>query len=130
MSKLQTNDQVKNLIQIRKSLARGKAGNLAENAAFLDFLRIQQEMTTEFEKTWEVVKDRMEQYDIKSIKGDWGHITMAQRKTYSGAAAPRFMKKVLDTDKIKAYVTLHKGNLPEGVSLKATLYLQKKIKLA
>lgn len=129
MKQLTTNDQVKNLIQIRKSLQRGKAGNLAENQAFIDFLRIQQEMTTEFNKTWEVIKDRMEQYDIKKIDGDWGYISMAERHTYSGSSTPRFMKKVLDTDKVKAFEKL-RGKLPEGIKVSTTKYLAKRIKVA
>jgi predicted metal-dependent peptidase len=130
MKNTTNNDQVKSLIQIRKSLARGKAGNLAENKAFMDFLQIQQEMTAEFEKTWDVVKERMEEYGVTKISGDFGYITMAERKTFSGAAAPRFMKKVLDSTKVKAYMELHRGNLPEGVKVSTTRFLQKKIKLA
>lgn len=123
------NNQVKNLIQIRKSLARGKAGNLAENQAFLDFLAIQQEMTAEFDKTWAVIQSRMEEYDIKSIKGDFGHITLAERKSFIGSPAPRFTKRVLDTTKINAYLSLNK-RLPAGLTLKTTKYLSKRIKVA
>jgi hypothetical protein len=75
------NDQVKNLVAIRKSLKRGKAGNLADNKAFLDFITIQKQLESEFEATWAVIRERMEQYDIQSIKGDWGHITMYPEHT-------------------------------------------------
>jgi hypothetical protein len=50
------NDQVKNLVQIRKSLARGKAGKLAQNQAFIDFLRMQKQLESEFEATWSVIR--------------------------------------------------------------------------
>jgi hypothetical protein len=120
-------NQTKNLIQIRKSLARGKAGNLAENQAFLDFLQIQKEMTAEFDKTWEVIQRRMEQYGIQKIDGQWGHITMAERTTFSGVSSRRFMRLALDTDKVKSYYSLYK-KLPEGVKMAQTKYLAKKIK--
>jgi predicted DNA binding CopG/RHH family protein len=120
-------NQTKTLIQIRKSLERGKAGNLAENQAFLDFLQIQKEMTAEFDKTWAVIKQRMEQYDIKSIKGEWGYITLAPRTTFSGVSSRRFMKLALDTDKVKSYYSLYK-KLPEGVKMAQTKYLSKRIK--
>jgi hypothetical protein len=123
------NDQVRNLVQIRKSLKRGKAGNLAENQAFLEFLAIQKQLESEFEATWSVIRERMEQYDIKSVKGSWGHITMAERQNFSGSASPRFMKKVLDSSKLKAYMKLHKNQLPEGVKVSTTRYLSKKITL-
>lgn len=127
---MNTNDQVKTLVQIQKSLARGKAGNLAENKAFLDFLRIQAEMTKQIDETWDIVKEKMIEHDIQKIDGEWGYITMAERKTFSGSAAPRFMKKVLDTAKVKAYSDLYHGKLPEGVKLSTTRFLQKKVKLA
>jgi hypothetical protein len=120
-------NQTKTLIQIRKSLERGKAGNLAENKAFLDFLQIQKEMTAEFDKTWAVIKQRMEQYDIQKIDGQWGHITLAERTTYSGVSSRRFMKLALDTDKVKSYYSLYK-KLPEGVKMAQTKYLSKRIK--
>lgn len=132
MNQLQTNDQVKNLINIRKSLKRGKAGNLAENSAFLDFLAIQKQMTAEIDATWDVIKERMDQYDIKKIDGDWGYITMAERKNFSiaGLVAPRFTKRVLDNSQVAAYMKLHKNNLPTGVAMSTSRFLQKKIKLA
>lgn len=129
MNKIATNDQVKNLVQIRKSLKRGKAGNLAENQAFLDFLALQAQMTTEFDKTWAVIKERMEQYDITKISGDFGYITVAERKNYSGTPAPTFFKRVLDTSKINAYVKLNSGKLPKGIKVTTTRFLQKKITL-
>lgn len=128
MKQVTTSDQVKNLIQIRKSLARGKTGNLADNAAFVDFLKIQKQLSTEIEATWDVIKQRMEQYDIDKINGDWGYITMAERKTYSGSPAPRFTKNVLDTSKINAFVKLN-SKLPAGIKVTTSRFLQKKISL-
>jgi hypothetical protein len=124
-----TSDQVKSLIQIQKSLARGKAGNLAENKAFLDFIQIQKEVTEQFEATWAVVQELMEKHDVKSIKGDWGYVTMSERKNFKGSPAPRFMKKVIDTAKVSAYMKISNGILPKGIEMTTTKYLAKKIKV-
>lgn len=124
-----TNDQVKNLIQIRKSLARGKAGNLAENRAFLDFLAIQQQMTAEINETWDVIKERMLQYDIKKIDGDWGSIQFVPISNYeaAGKVAPRFFKQVLDGAEIRHYMKNH-GKAPAGVLIKKVTQFKKSIK--
>lgn len=130
MNQLQTNDQVKNLVEIRKSLKRGKAGNLAENQAFLDFLAIQKQMTSEIDATWAVIRECMEQYDIKKIEGSWGNIQFVPYPTYQagGKVAPRFFKQMLDGSEIKHYMKNHGGKLPAGVLVKVTQQFKKSIK--
>lgn len=126
-----TSEQVKNLIQIRKSLKRGKAGNLAENAAFLDFLKLHTEMTAEFNKTWEVIQARMEQYDIKKIDGEWGVIGFTKPVDsfkVDGKVDTKFTKPVLDTTKVKAYLALN-GKLPKNVLNRPYVKFYKKINL-
>lgn len=123
------NDNVKTLVQIRKSLARNKNGALSSNQAFLDFLRVQAEITAEINKTWATVQSVMAEHDITKIDGPWGYITMAERKSFAGSATPRFMKKVLDSSKVTAYLKLT-GKLPQGVTMKTTKYLSKQIKAA
>jgi hypothetical protein len=71
----------------------------------------------------------MEANDIKKIDGDWGYITLAERKLFvaTGELPPRFYKRMLDSAKIKAHETMT-GKLPENVATKSTLYLSKRIK--
>lgn len=121
------NDQVKTLIQLRKSLERNKTGSLSSNKAFQDFLRVQAEVTAEIDKTWATVQSVMLEHNITKIDGEWGYITMAERKSFAGSPAPRFLKKVLDTSKVAAYMKLH-SKLPEGVTMNTTKYLSKRIK--
>ena len=64
--------------------------------------------------------------DIVKLDGDWGYITRAVRKSFKGTN-PEFMKSVLDTTKVGAYVTLT-SQLPEGVTQTDTQYLTKKFK--
>lgn len=62
--------------------------------------------------------------DVVKLEGDWGYITRATRRTFKGSN-PEFMKTVLDTTKVGAYVTLN-NQLPEGVEQSETPYITKK----
>lgn len=130
MKQLQTTDQIKYLVQIRKSLERGKAGNLAENAAFADFLTIQSQLVSEIEAVWGVVFEKMDEYDITQIKGSWGSLSMAERKNWKAdkPLPARFYKQVLDTTKLSL---LDKAGekLPKGAFYTTTKFLQKRIKV-
>jgi hypothetical protein len=65
--------------------------------------------------------------DIVKLEGeDWGYITRATRRTFKGSNN-EFMKTVLDTTKVGAYVTLN-DQLPEGVEQTETQYLTKRFK--
>lgn len=124
------NDQVKNLIQIRKSLARNKNGALSQNKAFLDFLKIQAELTAEIDATWATVRSTMDAYDIQKMDGDWGSIQFVPYPTYkaAGKVAPRFFKQVLDGEEIKHYMKKHAGKTPAGIKLTISQRFRKDIK--
>lgn len=80
--------------------------------------------------TWKQVEAVMIENDIKSVKGDWGSITIAERQNFKGNVEdvpPKFIKKTLDTTKIATYYTLE-GKLPKGVERSTTKYLTKRIK--
>jgi hypothetical protein len=125
------NDQVNNLIQIRNSLKRGKAGNLAENRAFLDFITIQKQLESEFEATWAVIRERMEQYDIQSIKerrlGSRRLRSLPNLQT-EGKVAPRFTKQTLDGSEIRHYMKNHSNQAPKGIKVINSLRFRKNIK--
>lgn len=77
------------------------------------------------------VQAAMEENGITKLEGDWGYITLAERTSYKATnideVAPRFLKKTLDTTKVKAEATL-KGELPKGVEESKTKYITKKFK--
>lgn len=81
--------------------------------------------------TWKEIEKAMVENDIKSIKGEWGSITIAERDVFSSKdleSVPRkFIKKALDTAKVKTFYTLE-DKLPKGVDHKVTKYLTKRIK--
>jgi hypothetical protein len=81
--------------------------------------------------TWAQVKDVMVANNIKSVKGPWGSITIAERKVFKATdlkdVPAKFIKKVLDTTKVGSTFTLE-GKLPKGVEMSITQYLTKRIK--
>jgi hypothetical protein len=101
---------------------------LVQNEAFVEFLGLQKRLQTQIDDAWRNLQELMEVQGVKSIKGDWGYITLAERKTLRTAVQlpPRFYKKVLDPSKVKAYRTMS-GHLPEGVTETTTNYLSKKV---
>lgn len=72
----------------------------------------------------------MEQKDIKSIKGDWGSITLAERQGWDideELLPKKFFKKVVDTKKITDTYRLE-GKAPKGATSRVTKYLTKRFK--
>lgn len=66
------------------------------------------------------------------LTGISGYITLAERVSYKAddimEVEAKYLKSVLDTDKVKAEATLS-GKLPDGVTEAKTQYITKKIKL-
>lgn len=80
--------------------------------------------------TWKTVERVMIDNDIKSVKGDWGSITIAERTTLKGdidVVPAKFIKKAFDAKKAQAHKDLT-GELPKGVTESTTKYLTKRIK--
>lgn len=80
--------------------------------------------------TWKQVETAMIENDIKSIKGDFGSLTIAERTNYKAdldVLPAKFIKKVADTTKIGTYHKLE-DKLPKGVTISTTKYLTKRIK--
>ena len=72
----------------------------------------------------------MIEHDIKSLKGDWGSLTIAERTNFKvdlDNLPTKFVKKVADTTKIATAYKLD-GKLPKGVETSTTKYLTKRIK--
>ena len=79
---------------------------------------------------WKQVETAMIENDVKSIKGDWGSITIAERDNFKGdikEVPAKFLKKVLDTSKISSSFALT-GKLPKGVERTTTKYLTRRLK--
>lgn len=89
----------------------------------------------EADEATELIKEAMVDAGVPKIEIDMpglsGYITLAERTNYKAEnimeVEAKYLKSVLDTDKVKAQHTLT-GNLPDGVSESKTQYITKKFK--
>jgi hypothetical protein len=116
---LNTTEIVKQQAEIAIGLQKEISTKVAE-------LKIAQDKITD---TWKQVESLMLKHDIKSIKGDWGILTIAERLNWSigPELPPRFFKTVPDTTKISTIFRLE-GKAPRGATPSYTKYLTKRIK--
>lgn len=89
------------------------------------------ELKAKHDEVIEQIKEAMIANGVTKLKGDWGYITLAERTTYKAddldSVDEQFLKKTLDTTKVKAEAVL-KGVLPAGVSESKTKFITKKLK--
>lgn len=101
---------------------------IVQNQAFVDFVIAQKELQEQIDEGWAMLQTIMEDEKIPTIKGEWGHVTLATRVTLKAEIdlPPRFYKQVLDPSKVKAHKTL-RGAYPDGIIETKTTYLSKKV---
>ena len=84
----------------------------------------------QIDSEWATVKDLMITHNIKSIKGDWGTLTIAEKLMwdYDSSQLPaKFFKKVVDTSKMSKYYRLE-GKPPKAAFPRVIKFLQRRIK--
>jgi hypothetical protein len=121
--------EVAEVLELQKSVESLEL-ELSQNELFQNFLIKQKEARAEIDATWKLVEQQMINHDVKSIKGPWGSITIAERQNFKGNiedVPAKFIKKTLDTTKVATYYTLE-GKLPKGIERTTTKYLTKRIK--
>lgn len=106
---------------------------LQESPQFKAFIQAQQDFRDKSSAYWKNVEQQMIDNGIKSVKGDWGSLTIVERVNLKAPdltlVPAKFIKKALDTTKVSAYEKLA-GELPKGVISTPTQYLMKKFKKA
>lgn len=110
---------------------QAKKGELVQSPDFLAAVALAGQLQAELDEFWGSVQTFMEVNKVKGSKGDWGHITLAERRTLGGNVKdikPRFLKQAIATDQVRAYATQHGGKLPAGITEKTSKYLSKKVK--
>lgn len=122
----QLEQQVTNILEVEAALIAMESQLAPELRAFLIKQKETQQQITDF---WKVVEQKMIDNDIKSIKGDWGSITIAERIGWDHDATlpPKFFKKVPDLKRMTDTFRLE-GKPPKGATPKYTKYLTKRIK--
>lgn len=121
--------EVEEVLALEQSLQDVEA-ELSKNEQFRSFLEKQKEAKVQIANTWKQIEDQMLEHNIKSLKGDWGSITIAERLEWvivPSELANKFYKKVVDTAKISATFRLE-GKAPKGTEPIYKKYLTKRIK--
>lgn len=84
----------------------------------------------QIDATWAAVKEAMVKHNVKSLKGKYGSITVAERTTFKtdmDKLPEQFKKLAPDTAKIGTYYALM-GETPDGAEPVVTKYLTKRLK--
>jgi hypothetical protein len=121
--------EVSQMLALEKSLEEREAALMA-NEQFRDFLLFQKDTTTKIASFWKTVEAQMIEHDIKSIKGEWGTLTIAERIGWDfldDLLPAKFWKKVPDLKKMTDHFRLE-GKPPKGATPKYTKYLTRRIK--
>lgn len=118
MNKLKLNEAVLNL----------KGLDISKQTEFSTFVKQAKALQSQLDAAWALVDQQMKSRGISQVKGDWGTLSQAERKTWKAddTLPPRFYKQVLDTSKLNFMLT-HGDVLPEGLELKVTKYLVRKV---
>lgn len=104
--------------------------SLNANEQFRAYLDFKAEFETKSSQFWKKVETQMIDNKIKSVKGDWGSLTIAERSNFDideELLPKKFYKKVIDTKLISDTYKLSK-KLPKGVNIGYTRYLTKRFK--
>jgi hypothetical protein len=119
---------VNDVLALESNLAVMEA-ELAQNEQFRAFLIKQKEAKAQIDDFWKSVEEQMIEHDVKSVKGDWGTLTIAERLNWetTDELPSKFYKKVVDTKKISDTYRLE-GKAPKGATPSTTKYLMKRIK--
>ena len=120
--------EVTEVLALEQSL-QDREAELMANEQFRNFLEFQRTTTKRIAEFWKEVETQMIDKDIKSIKGDWGSLTIAERLNWetNEDLPAKFYKKVVDTKKISDTYRLE-GKEPKGAIKGTTQYLVKHLK--
>ena len=121
--------EVRDVLAAEKSLQDLEA-QLMQNEQFRQFLKLSKSLPKQLEETWQRIQEQMEANNIKSIKGSWGSITLAERLTFNidmSELPPEFTRQSPDLKKIADTYRLE-GEAPKGAIPKVSRYLNKRLK--
>lgn len=123
-------EQVSGIVELKNKIDNTETA-LMENPQFREFLELQKSFNEKSSEVWTKVEQLMIDNGVKSVKGSWGSITLAERTSYKAVdldKVPRkFIKRTLDTTKVGQSHKLE-NELPRGVEANHTQYLMKRIK--
>lgn len=103
--------------------------SLATNKAFISRLRHLEQARAAIDAEYDALRSAMVKNGVQGIKGEWGSIQFVPTiyLKAEGDLPNRFTKRVIDSDKVRAYQVL-RGNLPKGVKSVVVNKFVKRIK--
>lgn len=122
-------DEVDALLAVQQGLSEYEQLIMADER-FRTFIEKQRAVTDQINETWKSVEQEMIEHNIKSIKGDWGSLTITERTSFDVDMAvlpDKFKKTVADTKRIGDTFKLE-GESPEGTTPKYSKFLTKRLK--
>lgn len=129
MTAEQAEKTVAKIVKSQNELAMQEL-ELMNNPQFREFQQHQKEVNAMIADYWKKVEEGMIENNIKSIKGDFGSVTVAERTDFDidyDELPAKFYKKVVDTKKIADTYKLT-GKAPKGTTPKIKKYLTKRLK--
>lgn len=101
---------------------------ISQGQDFLNFIELQKDVTSQIEAAWAEIQAQMVKHGVSNIKGDWGFVSLSERKNWKATnLPPRFYKQVLDTARLNSLYKLG-DPIPKGATFNVTNYLTKRIK--
>jgi hypothetical protein len=120
--------EVISALDLQKSL-EDMQNELMQNEQFRQFLELSKTVPQQISDTWNKIEGQMIEHNIKSLKGDWGSITIAEKLAWdtTDELPAKFYKRVVDTKKLSDTYRLE-GRAPRGAMPKTSKYLTKRLK--
>ena len=104
--------------------------DIVENSTkFIEFVEYTKDVETRLKEAWSNVEDAMRTYNIKTLKGDWGTVSLGERKvwrTEMDKLPEQFKKIAVDTTKLNN--AFKAGIKVDGTDFTVSEYLTKRIK--
>jgi hypothetical protein len=111
------------------SIINTKGLDITKPNQFADIVAQAKDLQGQLEAFWGAVEQQMLEKGISNLKGDFGSISVAERKTWKATKQlpPRYYKQVLDTSKLN-FLFKAGEKLPEGAEYSTSQYITKRLK--
>lgn len=103
--------------------------DITDQIGFAEAVTMLKEVQRQVDAAWKAVEAQMKAHSVTALKGEWGTISLAERKTWKvnlDLLNETYTKRVADTRKLNA--AWDSNELPEGADFTTSIYLTKRIK--
>lgn len=123
--------EVISLVTAEKEIDKLRTELMEADERFRNFLQKEKDHKENSKIFWDTILTQMNKYSLKSIKGDWGSVTVVEKigswKVDMEILPKKFIKKVADNKKLSDTFKLT-NKLPDGAEPVYSNYLMKRIK--